>query len=286
MNAVPGDSCNPTIHCPCQRMVGRTSFTYDSPPEGETVFDLGGENYHRSYWSCRMCKHEFAEHNLDLSELYNGDYVDQTYGEQMRATFDRILSLPAQNSDNAGRVRRVLDFASRYFLQERQPSLLDVGSGLGVFPFRMKEAGWDCTALDPDPQAGQHLVEVVGVRGVTADFFTVETKTLGTFDFISLNKVLEHVEDPVAMLRKAASMLNPQGFVYLEVPDVAAAVDGPGREEFFIEHFHVFSPASLVLAAERAGLEMVSLERLRDPSGKYTLAMFGREEQASSDKLK
>ena len=57
-------------------------------------------------------------------------------------------------------------------------------------------------------------------------------------------------------------------------PDVAAAAEGPGREEFFIEHHHVFSPASLVLMAEKAGLSLTRLERLREPSSKFTLAMF------------
>lgn len=276
MNALSDRPCNPTLQCRCERRIGGTSFTYDTPPEGETRFDLKGSSYKRSYWRCGLCKHEFADHDLDLSGLYEGEYVEQTYGDQMRATFDRILALPPEQSDNAGRVRRVLDFAKGRFPQDYRPSLLDVGSGLGVFPFRMKEAGYDCTALDPDPRAGQHLVDVVGVRAVTADFFDVHPNELGKFDIITLSKVIEHVEDPVSMLRKASSLLKPKGLIYVEVPDVSAAVDGPEREEFFVEHHHVFSPASLVLTGERAALDMLSVERLRDPSGKYTLVMFGQ----------
>jgi hypothetical protein len=92
---------------------------------------------------------------------------------------------------------------------------------------------------------------------------------------VTFNKVLEHVEDPVALLAKAAELLEPQGFVYAEVPDgEAAAVEGPGREEFFIEHHHVFSPASLALTAARAGLSALAIERLREPSTKFTLRAF------------
>ncbi len=50
--------------------------------------------------------------------------------------------------------------------------------------------------------------------------------------------------------------------------------DGPDREEFFIEHLHVFSMASLGLLAQRAGFAVDSAERLREPSGKYTLVAF------------
>src|SRR5262249_37657321 len=144
-----------------------------------------------------------------------------------------------------------------------------------VFPARMREAGWDCTALDPDPRAAAHARDVAGVNAVTGDFFNLDRSTLGTFDAVTFNKVLEHVEEPVAMLREAAALLEPGGFVYAEVPDgEAASRDGPDREEFFIEHHHVFSPASLALMATRACYDVRALERLREPSGKYTVFAF------------
>lgn len=271
---VPSKRLGPTLQCPCERRVGGTSFTYDSPPRGETPLGAGIGHYSRSYWRCGICKHEFADHDIDLSGIYEGSYVEQTYGNRMRATFDRIMSLPAEQSDNSGRVQRVLAFGKKHFSRGYLPSLLDIGAGLGVFPFKMKQAGWDCTAIDPDPRAGRHLEDVVGVRVVVGDFFNVRPEILGQFDVITLNKVIEHVEDPVSMLLKAAGLLKPSGFLYVEVPDVAAGAEGPDRQEFFIVHHHVFSPASLAIAAERAGLKVAQIDRLREPSGKYTVAMF------------
>jgi len=265
---------NPTLRCPCDRNNGAPSFVYDSPPAGETSFNLQAQKYHRSFWRCNLCSHEFAEHSLDLSALYGGAYVEQTYGDRMLETFERIVSLPEVRSDNLGRVRRLLDFAAGHFAEGKVPTLLDIGAGLGVFPYAMKQAGWMCTALDPDPRAGHHIAEHVGVKSIIGDFFSVDRAELGCFDVITLNKVIEHVEDPVAMLSKAASVLSPGGFVYVEVPDVAAAVHGPGREEYFIEHHHVFSPASLAMCGERSGLVLTNLDRIREPSGKFTLRSF------------
>lgn len=265
---------NPTLRCPCDRRIGATSFEYDTPPVGETVFDLQGQKYCRSYWRCGICSHEFAQHDLDLSSLYGGAYVNQTYGDRMLTTFERIVTLPHERSDNTGRVQRIIDFAAAHFPSGVSPTLLDIGAGLGVFPYAMRQAGWACTALDPDPRAGRHLVEVVGVHAIAGDFFSVDPAELGRFDVITLNKVIEHVEDPVAMLARAAGMLLPRGFLYVEVPDVAAAKEGAGREEYFIEHHHVFSPASLALCGERASLSLLALESLREPSGKYTLRSF------------
>ena len=77
------------------------------------------------------------------------------------------------------------------------------------------------------------------------------------------------------MLARVHDNLTEQGLVYVEVPDgEAAAADGPGREEFFVEHLHVFSAASLPMAAARAGFAVRALERIREPSTKYTLVAF------------
>ena len=250
-------------------------FTYAAPPEGETKFDWKGQDYSRGYDRCLACGHWFGVHALDLDDLYSGAYVESTYGDRMAATFERIISLPSEKSDNAGRRQRLLDFAAEQLAPSSNPTLLDVGSGLGVFPYAMKEAGWICTALDPDPRACAHITERVEVSVINADFLTAGVEQLGTYDVVSLNKVIEHVEDPCSMLRKAADATESGGFVYVEVPDGdGAATAGQGREEFFVEHHHVFSAASLSSTVERSGLHVARVERLVEASGKYTLACF------------
>src|SRR5262245_15606051 len=253
----------PTLHCPCKRRHDQPAFSYDAPPAGETRFDLGRQPYRRRYLRCSECFHWYADSAIDLDALYAGGYVDGTYGEGMRKTFDRILALPHEQSDNAGRVARVAAFARERLPGNASPTLLDVGSGLCVFPFRMKEAGWRCTALDPDPRAAAHAREVAGVEAIAGDFRSIADNQLGAFDVISFNKVLEHLLDPVPVLQKAARHLNRGGFIYVEVPDgEAAAAEGPGREEFFIEHYHVFSRASVEMMARHAGLSPLAVERL------------------------
>ena len=103
----------------------------------------------------------------------------------------------------------------------------------------------------------------------------MEVADLGTFDLVTLNKVLEHIVDPVPMLARAGDCLAPGGVLYLELPDgeVAAAM-GPDREEFGIEHYHAFSMASMCLLAQRAGLVVRSAERIAEPSTKVTLYAF------------
>lgn len=270
------------LRCPCDGRHFTRVFTYTAPPVGEVRFDFSaGGGYHREVWRCEICHHFVSVHQMDMSGLYRQDYVSSTYGDAdgLRRTFERLTALPPDKSDNLGRVKRILEFAAGHLpgpaQEKRAPTVLDVGSGLCVFLHRLKEAGWEGTALDNDPRLVQHAGEVVGVKAVLGDF--MELADLGQFDLVTFNKVLEHVADPVTMLAKSARHLRPGGLVYVEVPDgEAAAQEGPEREEFFIEHHHIFSPASLTLLAGRAGLGVEFLERLREPSTKYTLRAFLR----------
>jgi SAM-dependent methyltransferase len=269
---------SPTLRCPCEMRFLEGAFQYESVPQGETSFDLGGHAYRRGYERCVICDHWFGSHALDLSGLYSHDYAESTYGgaEGMGRRFAKIMALPPERSDNRQRVARVLCFSRAHWPSARAsaPRLLDVGAGIGVFPAAMQEAGWHVTALEPDTRTVAHLRDVAHVQAAAANLLDLTPASFGTFDAVTFNKVLEHVEDPVALLRRASELLDPAGFIYVELPDVAAAVDGPGREEFFIEHHHVFSPGSFVLLAQGAGLSPLVIERLREPSGKYTLRGF------------
>ena len=251
-------------------------FVYTEPPAGEIGFKrVPGQAYYREVWQFDLSRHFVSSHRMDVATGYAGDYVDATYADAagMARTFARIIALPPERSDNAGRMRRLAAFAEGHFERAIGIRLLDVGSGLGVFPWAVKHAGWTCTALDPDPRAVGQIQENVGVDTVCGDFMTVASP--GRYDIVTLNKVLEHVPDPIAMLRRAHECLAPGGVVYIEVPDgETASLEGPGREEFFIEHLHVFSLVSLAMMANRAGFEPLLVERLQEPSSKYTLRAF------------
>ena len=83
------------------------------------------------------------------------------------------MSLPFDSSDNQQR----FDFISKFFIELNGsgPSrCLDVGSGLGVFPALLKEAGWTCTALEPDPIACNLISELVGVETINTHFMNVK----------------------------------------------------------------------------------------------------------------
>jgi SAM-dependent methyltransferase len=252
----------------------RREHLYRIAPSGEVRFPQARGHYRREILRCAACGHFRSRHCMNLHLLYRGDYVDATYGPSgLEPAFHRILSLDSKLSDNAGRVDNIESFWRSHFRGKKRGRVLDVGSGLCVFLHRMKIFGWQGTALDPDLRAVLHARKVVGVRTLHGHFPHVAG--LGKYDLITFNKVLEHLSRPIPTLRAAANHLCPGGYVYVELPDgEAAAREGFFREEFFIDHHHVFSIASFVGLAVRAGFDVVRLERLREPSTKYTLRAF------------
>src|SRR5476649_2129241 len=105
---------HPTLDCPCAGRHLVTAFAYTARPSGEVAFPLTGA-YQRDYRRCTLCGHWFSHHEMDIASLYEGAYVDATYGDAMRQAYERIMALPEGASDNLGRVTAVRAFAERRF---------------------------------------------------------------------------------------------------------------------------------------------------------------------------
>lgn len=267
--------------CPiCKELSGVCIHTYNKKPEGETEFQLvEGSGYHREIFLCRTCGHYRSFHEMNMSTLYESSYVDSTYGglDGIRSNYKRIMDLDPKDSDNSGRVNLVIEFAQNHFTDRSlRLRVLDIGSGLGVFLGKIiQSTDWECTALETDPRLAIHTSENLGIETITSDYLKLNWDR--QFDIITLNKVLEHVENPAEMLNKCTSNLAPNGFIYIELPDGESAVsdqEGFQREEFFIEHHHAFSMTSMELLTQKSGLRSLNFESVREPSSKYTLRGF------------
>lgn len=268
------------ISCLCESTKFTMVHELNTPPEKEANFQFTDnlKRYLRQLFKCDVCGHYISVHQMDDGDLYNGEYVNAHYksADGLQKTFKRIISLPEEKSDNKQRVNRIIKFSKNFFPNQnsyKPLSLLDIGSGLCVFPYEMQQKGWNCTAVDTDPRQVEHAQKVAGVKTACGDIS--DMPELGTFDVITFNKVLEHVSQPIALLKGSNKFLKKNGFVYVELPDGEAAFkESPEREEFTIDHPHIFSFASSAILASKAGFEIKLLERLKESSGKYTIIMI------------
>ncbi len=248
---------------------------YYSRPVGETDFQID-TTYYRELWRYRQSGHFISLHDLPLMDLYTEKYAQCTYGDihSLEKTFQKIMNLPIERSDNYLRVQTIAEFMQKNCSQS-QHKVLDVGSGTCVFLARLQDYHWKGTALDPDPSQAQHARNL-GFNVIENDWMEVNNIE-DQFDLITFNKILEHVIDPIEALRRAHLFIKKTGVVYIELPDCDQAwkdTEQAGREEFFIEHHHGFSKASVEILVERAGFNLLQITSVVEPSGKYSFRVF------------
>lgn len=134
--------------------------------------------------------------------------------------------------------------------------LLDVGCGNGHRLQVMRQLGWDVLGIEPDP----HAVRAARQLGVPVLAGTLDEAGLSsdTFDAVTLGNVIEHVHDPIGLLRDCARVLKPGGQVALVTPNVESVGHKVWKRAWSSyetpRHLYLFSMETLRASAERAGL--------------------------------
>ncbi len=136
--------------------------------------------------------------------------------------------------------------------------ILDIGAGRGVFVDEARATGLDVLATDLEPAAAR-VWQANGVRGVIADAFAPPFR--GTpFDVVRLKEVIEHVEDPRALVMASISILRPGGYLIAHVPSPFSQFYPAGN--FWDDYTHVrpFSRHGLMRLMEDSGLRDAVIE--------------------------
>jgi SAM-dependent methyltransferase len=219
-----------------------------------------------------------------IAEIYNADWVAMrdsaaasTYGDH--ALFGLML----------------LDMFS-----SGKGKLLEIGSGTGEFIHAALQAGWDAVGIEPsiDSRAyAKHKYDVDLLPGYWNGETEEDTQTDEACDMQELNEaqeiqeveedtelpldhkyeavacwhVLEHIADPVAFLTDLREQLQPDGTLYITVPNKnsftneAYGVYSPLFTEE--DHLYHYSEHTLVLLLEKSGLRSVAMFTRQLPSG-------------------
>jgi 2-polyprenyl-3-methyl-5-hydroxy-6-metoxy-1,4-benzoquinol methylase len=140
-------------------------------------------------------------------------------------------------------------------------TLLDVGAAAGFFVDEARAVGFSARGIEPSPALSAFARERLGVP---VEPGLVEEAAVGErVDAACLWHVLEHADDPIAMLRAAAAHVRPGGHIFVEVPNIASPVAQRLGQRWpalaFREHLTHFSPEGLRHALEQAGLAPVEL---------------------------
>jgi len=140
--------------------------------------------------------------------------------------------------------------------------VLDVGCGSGVLLARMQAFGWQVEGVEVDPDG----VKAARARGVSVRLGTLEEQAFpeNHFDAVHSAHVIEHVYDPLALLRECYRILKPGGTLVILTPNIGSS----GHKKFGSawlnldppRHLVLFSMANLRQAAEQAGFNNLRLD--------------------------
>jgi SAM-dependent methyltransferase len=166
-----------------------------------------------------------------------------------------------------------------------QGRLLDFGCGGGSYLERMHLQGWKVTGLDLSTAAVQRIRSDLGLHALTGSL-PHPALAESSFDVITMWQSLEHVHNPLSILREAQRLLVPGGKLIVSVPNIDSlpfrwfgqawsGLDLP-------RHLTHFAPWTLRLMLNRAGFHAGKICMIRRSSWLRASARFARRQDPAN----
>jgi 2-polyprenyl-3-methyl-5-hydroxy-6-metoxy-1,4-benzoquinol methylase len=145
----------------------------------------------------------------------------------------------------------------RKYLAARRGRMLDVGCGNGDLVEMARDYGWQAEGIDLDAKA------IANARGkglnVRLGMLAEQAYPDSTFDLITMSHVIEHLHDPVSILRESYRLIKGDGLLVVSTPNTASV----GHRKFGPywrgleppRHLRLFNPRTLAEVARRASFE-------------------------------
>lgn len=144
------------------------------------------------------------------------------------------------------------------------PTLLDVACSSGDFLDVAKTNGFDVQGVEPAPEAARTCRDAG--FDVFEGFLEDAKYKNESFDVITVFELIEHITDPVSLLRECSRILKPNGVLILNTPNANSWTRKVMRhrwEGFSLTlqggHISWFSPESMAVLAERSGFSIESI---------------------------
>ncbi|NOZ39238.1 MAG: class I SAM-dependent methyltransferase [Planctomycetes bacterium] len=173
------------------------------------------------------------------------------YAEEYRLQY-KSTYVPKRKHVYRETLRAIARFQEVRSLLQPKIKMLDVGCGGGFFPYVARTQGFDAQGIEPNQGFAEYASETFDVPTTNAFFQDVDLPE-ESFDLITLNHVLEHVEDPCATLGQLRKWLKTDGYLVVEVPNIEATYHAP-KNRFHVGHLYNFNPVNLEHLGAKAGL--------------------------------
>ena len=185
-------------------------------------------------------------------------------------TGDDAIAQTYLHSDAARTLFRAVLTNLRASVGGSRPRLLDIGTAQGALLEEAGRMGFDAEGIDHSASN----VRSACARGLRVTLAAAEgLGAVEAFDAITMIDIIEHLHDPLRVLRAAHRALKPGGELAVYTPNhraavvllaralYAAGVRQPVHEIFGRNHLCFFDDRSLPLALRRTGFELTALQR-------------------------
>lgn len=178
-------------------------------------FQSKDDNWYHAL-KCRNCGLVYASPQPVLTheainEIYSSDYYANYYGPSQDYQDPTLSDYYMQCYEKEYAVY------NEYASQKAGRKVLDVGCGDGKFLEIFQQHGWDCMGLEPS-ETSRAKALAKGFTVIDLPFLEM-SNDIGSFDFIFLDNVIEHINEPNPFIAKAYSLLNPGGIFVLKTPN-------------------------------------------------------------------
>ncbi|MEM2169786.1 MAG: class I SAM-dependent methyltransferase, partial [Candidatus Bathyarchaeia archaeon] len=142
---------------------------------------------------------------------------------------------------------------------EKRGRLIDIGCGNGQFLALMRDLGWEVLGVEPDVEAARVAEDTFGIKVIPS---TLEEASLpdASADVITMNHVIEHVHDPITLLKECRRVLRPGGMLVVVTPNLNSFGRRLWGKAWLHwdppRHYFIFSAKSLLDCARRTGLQV------------------------------
>jgi 2-polyprenyl-3-methyl-5-hydroxy-6-metoxy-1,4-benzoquinol methylase len=205
-----------------------------------------------SILSCEKCGHKSLDAQFSAEEL--GKLYTEYY---CRSHFTLDQHHPHTEESGIGSwLDGSRSFAFRWVPQNVR--VLDIGCGFGETLGYHKTRGCDVYGVEADENV-RRFAEKYGYN-VQVGLFNPKYYEPAFFDYVTLDQVIEHVPDPIKMLKEIGSVMKRNGILILSTPNSSSWASKLFGRRWINWHtpFHlqIFSKKSIGLVADQAGFTL------------------------------
>lgn len=213
---------------------------------------------HSNFYRCGRCTFIFARPllipALDKRQLDDIDFAELFNSPMLKNLYINLF------------IKREIRMLQKY-RTVKNSKLIDIGCGTGWTTSIFEKNGFDVTGLEPSETRSNFARDTYGIRTLTGHIENLDIQEI--YGTAVLRHVIEHVEDPKSVIKRAGLLLDNQGLLLLVCPNINSL----GRYLFGAQwsswglpwHCNFFTPKSMEALLGRSGFEVLKSYQTPSP---------------------